>query len=125
MPMLWRTRFEWLQKLGLVSLVGMVLLIAAALASDRVQGILLLIGILTTLPGFFYLFICTIWHWKSRYRGSHSDLWGALLLIEASGWFKLVYLFRHIIPDARQVGRYGADNATPRPSMDDSRPRQS
>jgi hypothetical protein len=47
-----------------------------------------------------------LWHWKDRYRGRHSDLWGALLLIETTGWFKLVYLVRHLIPDIRNTGRY-------------------
>jgi hypothetical protein len=30
----------------------------------------------------------------------------SLLVFEASGWFKLVYLFRHILPDWRGKGRY-------------------
>jgi hypothetical protein len=29
-----------------------------------------------------------------------------LILIETSGWMKLVYIFRHIVPDMRQSGRY-------------------
>ena len=73
----------------------------------RPQG-LLLIGVLLFLPGVIYLNLVTIWHWKTRYRGNHSDLWGGLILLETSGWFKLVYLFRHIIPDARGKGRYSA-----------------
>ncbi len=48
----------------------------------------------------------TIWHWKGRYIGEHSDLWGGLLLVETSGWMKLVYLFRHMLPDLRREGRY-------------------
>ena len=58
------------------------------------------------LPAFIYIYVVTIWHWKSRYRGKHSDLWGALILIETSGWMKIVYVFRHIIPDACHTGRY-------------------
>jgi hypothetical protein len=45
-------------------------------------------------------------HWKDRYRGQHSYLWGTLILIETSGWLKLVYLFRHMVPDMLQSGRY-------------------
>lgn len=60
-------------------------------------------------PFILYLNIFTIWHWKRRYRGERSELWGAVLLIETSGWFKIVYWFRHIIPDWRGSGRYAAD----------------
>ena len=88
-------------------------LIAALLANAGViQTIFIVTGCLAIVPGFFYLFVVTIWHWKARYRGNHSDLWGALLLIETSGWFKLVYLFRHIIPDARHSGRYAIREST-------------
>jgi hypothetical protein len=69
---------------------------------------LLLFGLafLLMAPFVFYLVILTIWHWKGRYRGTHSDVWGAVLIIETSGFLKLVYLFRHLIPDARRTGRY-------------------
>jgi energy-converting hydrogenase Eha subunit G len=66
-------------------------------------------GIVLFVPGAVYFVLVTIWHWKERYRGRHSDLWGGLILIETSGWFKLIYLFRHIIPDARGRGRYARD----------------
>jgi len=63
-------------------------------------------------PGAGYLLLVTIWHWKERYRGRHSDLWGGLILLETTGWFKLIYLFRHIIPDARGTGRYAPSDRT-------------
>jgi hypothetical protein len=63
-------------------------------------------GMVLFIPGAVYLLLVTIWHWKERYRGKHSDLWGGLILFETTSWFKLVYLFRHIIPDARGTGRY-------------------
>ena len=69
---------------------------------------IVIIGALLFLPGAVYLMLVTMWHWKERYRGEHSDLWGGLILFETSGWFKLVYLVRHIIPDARGTGRYTA-----------------
>jgi hypothetical protein len=68
------------------------------------------LGILLLAPLLFYLVILTIWHWKERYIGDHSNLWGALLLIETSGWFKIVYWFRHILPDWRGTGRYRRSN---------------
>ena len=53
-----------------------------------------------------YTYVVIIWHWKDRYRGKRSDLWGALILVETSGWFKIAYLFRHLIPDMCHSGRY-------------------
>jgi hypothetical protein len=107
MPALWRMRFALLRKLGFAALIGLVVaLVGLIAAGGSLSTILIVIGLLAIAPEFIYFFMVTIWHWKARYRGSHSDLWGALLLMETSGWFKLVYLFRHIIPDARQSGRY-------------------
>jgi hypothetical protein len=63
-------------------------------------------------PALVYLVLLTMWHWKGRYIGTHSDLWGGVLLIETSGWSKLIYLFRHIIPDARGTGRYARSGSS-------------
>ena len=77
---------------------------------DRTASLPLVVtGIVLFLPGAAYLILVTIWPWKERYRGKHSDLWGGLILFETTGWFKLVYLFRHIIPDARGTGRYARE----------------
>jgi hypothetical protein len=65
------------------------------------------------IPGFVYVYVIVIWHWKDRYRGKHSDLWGALILIETSGWMKLVYIFRHIVPDMYHTGRYRLESPQP------------
>jgi len=65
------------------------------------------------IPGFVYVYVIVIWHWKDRYRGEHSDLWGALILIETSGWMKLVYIFRHIVPDMYHTGRYRLESPQP------------
>ena len=100
-------RISMLKRLGWLSLGG-IALICIALGADAAHPnkIVAVVGALAVAPVVVYLIIFTIWHWKSRYRGSHSDLWGALLLVETSGWFKLIYLFRHIIPDAKGTGRY-------------------
>jgi len=58
------------------------------------------------LPGFLYIYVIVILHWKNRYRGKHSNLWGAIILLETTGWFKVVYLIRHIVPDIYATGRY-------------------
>lgn len=52
------------------------------------------------------LVLIPIYHWKDRYVGGHNNLWGALLVIETSGWSKVIYWFRHIFPDRARTGRY-------------------
>ncbi len=102
---LWQSRFRWLLRLGIASLLGFVILLPCMLM-EHGSVALCVLGVLLFAPGAIYLLLVTMWHWKERYRGEHSDLWGGLLLLETTGWFKLVYLFRHIIPDARGRGRY-------------------
>lgn len=107
-------RDQWLEdriamtkKYGWSALVGAVL-IAVGFASAGNSKIipLIVIGFIMIIPFFIHETIFTIWHWKRRYRGEHSDLWGAILVIESSGWFKIVYWFRHILPDWYGKGRY-------------------
>jgi hypothetical protein len=105
----WRvTKFEWFEICGWLALVGVSLMLASSFVEVEpvVATILLVSGILLLMPFIFHLHLLTIWHWKERYRGDHSLLWGALILLETSSWFKLIYLFRHIIPDRRGTGRY-------------------
>jgi hypothetical protein len=103
--MIWQSRFRWLLRLGIVSLLGLTLLPWVFMTRTAPRPVAV-IGIVLFIPGAVYLLLVTIWHWKERYRGEHSNLWGGLILLETTGWFKLVYLFRHIIPDARGTGRY-------------------
>ena len=102
----WLKRFELLRSFGWMALAGLVFGIIAAFNSDFVRLWTGICAALLFVPAFFYVYVLVIWHWKDRYRGNHSDLWGALILIETSGWMKLVYIFRHIVPDMRQSGRY-------------------
>ena len=83
------TRIKLLKRLGWLALFGVVLIVLAyAFGADQLHPNrpLIVFGALALVPGLVYLIVLTIWHWKGRYRGSHSDLWGALLLIETSGW---------------------------------------
>ena len=89
-----------------MALVAVIFLIAAAFTPESYRRWPLIFGVLFFMPAFLYTYVVVIWHWKERYRGKHSDLWGALILIETSGWFKLVYVLRHIVPDMRNGGRY-------------------
>jgi hypothetical protein len=106
---LWQSRFRWLLRLGIPALLGFVILLPCILMERAAPVALFVVGVLLVVPGAVYLLLVTMWHWKERYRGEHSDLWGGLLLLETTGWFKLVYLFRHIIPDARGRGRYAIE----------------
>lgn len=101
-------KFKILIRLAkLAGLAIPLLLVALILNNIKPWAQLCLIaGVLSVVPCFLFLYVLTILHWKARYRGQHSDLWGVLLLLEASGWFKLIYFFRHILPDMRRGGRY-------------------
>src|SRR6267378_1863471 len=107
-------RDQWLEdriamtkKYGWTALAGVALIASGLAPKENSKMIpLILIGIMMIIPFFIHETIFTIWHWKRRYRGEHSDLWGAILVIESSGWFKIVYWFRHILPDWRGTGRY-------------------
>jgi hypothetical protein len=94
-----------------MALPGAVLVVVALLTSETLQKCAAVFGVLLIMPAFIYTYVVILWHWKDRYRGKHSDLWGALILIETSGWFKIVYLFRHLIPDMRHSGRYRIPNS--------------
>ena len=105
-------KFRILVRLARLTLVAIPLLMLAAVFHSHSPWpqLLIVLAVFSLLPCFIYAYVLTILHWKSRYRGTHSDLWGVLLLLETSGWFKLIYIFRHIRPDMRGRGRYSHDN---------------
>jgi hypothetical protein len=97
------------KKLGWAALVGVVPIVFGLLLPHQwllLKGLLFFASAALIIPFIFYINFLTIWHWKRRYRGEKSELWGAILLIETSGWFKIVYWFRHILPDWNGSGRY-------------------
>ncbi|HEY5652773.1 MAG TPA: hypothetical protein VIR63_00170 [Pontiella sp.] len=102
-------RFRRIKKLFFVALVAVPLLIGALILdfTTTAGSLLQISAILFALPFILYTYCICILHWKDRYRGEFSDLWGILLVIETSGWFKIIYLLRHMLPDLRGTGRYG------------------
>ena len=107
-------KFATMKMFAWIALAGVVLACLCFLAvSARAKGASLVAGILLVVPLFVFVALMTIWHWKYRYRGEHPDLRGAILLIETSGWMKMVYWFRHILPDWRGTGGYSSPNQTP------------
>jgi hypothetical protein len=101
-------KFRILSRLAKAALLAVpIVMVAAVLHSHSpLPELCSLLAALAALPCLIYGYVLTILHWKARYRGGHSDLWGVLLLLEASGWFKLIYLFRHMLPDMKGRGRY-------------------
>ena len=93
----------WLAVTGTVAGIGFLL---ACCALYLQSGILLAMGGLLVTPLIIWANLLCIWHWKERYVGDHSQLWGALLILETTGWMKLVYVFRHLLPDYYARGRY-------------------
>jgi hypothetical protein len=106
------------KRLALLALIGLVIFIATALNSTSNDSgaaivrlsnweiVSMLLVSIAMVPFMIHAVLVSIWHWKARYKGERSKLWGALLVIEVSGWFKVIYLLRHFIPDARKTGRY-------------------
>jgi fucose permease len=109
----WDKRFENIRFLGWLALAGLPFCVVAVFTSDFVRIFYTVAACLLILPAFVYIYVIVIWHWKDRYRGKHSDLWGALILLETSGWMKIVYLFRHILPDMYHRDRYRFEPSQP------------
>ncbi len=105
----WVKRFRNLCFFGWLGLASLPFWVAAMYAKGFLLDVSVIAVLVLCVPGFLYLYVVILWHWKDRYQGKHSDLWGALILLETTGWMKLVYIFRHLIPDLRHTGRYGAD----------------
>ncbi len=104
-------RFRILKRLFVPFLIGLALGIFAYIFRSYTLGkILAVFAAIGIVPCFIYAYVLVILHWKDRYVGNHSTLWGVLILIESSGWMKLVYIFRHLIPDLRSSGRYELAN---------------
>src|SRR5688572_12953798 len=97
-------KFRILVRLAKIALVAIPLSLMAAIFESRspLPQISIVLAILVAVPCLIYGYVLTILHWKSRYRGNHSDAWGVLLLLETSGWFKLIYFFRHMLPDLKR-----------------------
>ena len=107
-------KFELLKRLGQMALLGVGLAVVALMTVvlhgpalvARMCGMFSAVFIA---PVVFYFVVLPIFHWKARYRGSHSDGWGVLLLLQFSGWSAVIYFFRHILPDMRRTGRYASE----------------
>jgi hypothetical protein len=102
----WEERFKNIRQFGKLGLGGLILASVSVVVPDDFRPFFAVFGFFLILPAFAYLYVMVILHWKARYRGKRSDLWGVLILVEAAGCLKVVYLFRHIVPDLCGRGRY-------------------
>lgn len=97
------SKWLWLKRLGLAAGVGVAILIVGV-AAELIP--LSFVGMLLLMPVFFWLAFIPILHWKDRYVGNASNVWGAFLVFETSSWSKLIYWFVHVIPDWKRSGQY-------------------
>jgi hypothetical protein len=98
-------KWRYLRRFGPFAIVGSIC-VAAGFATHRTW--LAFLGFLSAVPWFVWVVLIPIYHWKDRYVGERTGLWGALLVIETSGWMKIVYWFRHVLPDRSRSGRYAS-----------------
>ncbi|MBB6092911.1 ABC-type transport system involved in cytochrome bd biosynthesis fused ATPase/permease subunit [Povalibacter uvarum] len=96
-------KWRYLRRFGPLAIAGLVVAVIGFAISAQW---LVAIGFLLTVPWFLWVVLIPIYHWKDRYIGERTTLWGALLVIETSGWMKIVYWFRHVLPDRKRAGRY-------------------
>jgi hypothetical protein len=96
-------KWRWLKRFSFVALAGIAALLVGATA-DLI--VLLVLGGLLLIPLVFWVAFIPILHWKERYIGGNSTIWGAFLVFETSSWAKLFYWFIHVLPDAKRSGPY-------------------
>ena len=101
-------RLALLERLMWTALAGGALVPIGILLGGVVGTAFTAIGVLLVVPFVLYLCVLPVLHWKDGYTGAHSSLWGALLVLETSGWFKIIYWFRHLLPDYRRARRSAA-----------------
>lgn len=97
------SKWRWLKRFALLALVGTAAVVIGV-ATELVA--LAALGGLSWIPLMFWVAFIPILHWKERYAGHNSTMWGAFLVFEASSWSKLFYWFVHVLPDWRRSGRY-------------------
>ncbi|HEY0334082.1 MAG TPA: hypothetical protein VGC74_10280 [Stenotrophomonas sp.] len=98
-----KPKLLWLKRLALAAVVGL-LVATSGVATDL--DALIVVGALPVVPLSIWLALIPVLHWKDRYVGGNSGTWGAFLAFETSGWSKIIYWFRHVLPDWRSSGRY-------------------
>jgi hypothetical protein len=100
----WLIFFAWM----IVPAMGLFFWVVFLTSSTDVLSLLpyLAGSFLLMVPCFVHLQLLAVWHWKQRYTGTHSKLWGALFVLEFTGWSKIIYFFLHVLPDRQNQRAY-------------------
>ncbi len=98
-----KPKWIWLKRFALVALAGVLLICAGLFTKIPASAA---VGIVLLMPLIFWLAFIPVLHWKDRYIGGSSTVWGAFLVFETSSWSKLFYWFIHVRPDWKQSGQY-------------------
>lgn len=96
-------KWRLLRRFAVAATLGALLAVPGAALE---QPALIIPGVLLFFPLLFLLVFIPVLHWKDRYIGQRSGVWGAFLVFETSSWSKVFYWFRHVLPDWRRSGRY-------------------
>ena len=96
-------KWKRLKQFAILACIGLLIVVAAMLADMPMLGAF---SIILFVPLMFWLVFIPVLHWKDRYLGQRSAVWGAFLVFDTSSWSKLVYWYRHVLPDWRRQGRY-------------------
>jgi hypothetical protein len=70
----WQKRFELIRGFGWLALAGTVPAVIAFLSSGNARLWTGGVAVLCIIPVVVYTYVVILWHWKDRYRGTHSDL---------------------------------------------------
>jgi hypothetical protein len=102
------TKFGWFVVFSWMVVPGIAMFIVALLGPvDWPYALVGIAGFWLMVPFMIHLNVLAIRHRKIRYVGNHSKLWGALvILLVFTTWGNLIYLFRHVLPERRNMGRY-------------------
>jgi ABC-type Fe3+ transport system permease subunit len=98
-----KSKWLWLKRFALAAALGVPLAVVGFATDLRGRAF---VGLALAVPLFFWLNFIPILHWKDRYIGGASNVWGVFLAFETAGWSKLFYWFMHLLPDWRRSGQY-------------------
>jgi ABC-type dipeptide/oligopeptide/nickel transport system permease subunit len=96
-------KFTYLKRFFLAAILGSIL---AYLGNMKEISSITALGVILIIPFFLWLVLIPVFHWKDRYVGKSSGVWGFFLVFETTSWLKVIYWFKHVIPDWRKSGRY-------------------
>jgi hypothetical protein len=103
-----RTKFRRFVVFSWMVVPGIAMFIVALVGPvDWPYALVGLAGFGLMVPFMIDMNVLVIRHQKTRYVGNHSQLWRVLvILLVFTTWGNLIYLFRYVLPDRKNMGRY-------------------